>query len=184
MNWEKILKNNSSPNSKRTQWWNFNSQQLLLSIVYAHASEYGKCFNYKFQKSAKKHQRTITSQIAWHSSWLFIIAFVVLATGRFLCNNNLADDWMSFDHWMLALIATFLRHFYGLAKSVFMVDIFLGYGNVLPRFCNYGMYQKLRKLSFSVFMCYVPCVCAGGIIRSLSGATIFSRTSPLLGGSP
>lgn len=134
-------------------------------------------FFYNFQKSAKKHQRSIKCHILWNLSWI-CMTLLIVASGAFFYQNDFADVWMSFGHWMSAIIGSFLRHFYGLVLSIFMVGIFFGYGNLMPRFCNYGMYRILGRLSFSVYMSHVTvAILMKGRQKfpdEISGATSFS----------
>lgn len=106
------------------------------------------------------------------------MTLLIVASGAFFYQNDFADVWMSFGHWMSAIIGSFLRHFYGLVLSIFMVGIFFGYGNLMPRFCNYGMYRILGRLSFSVYMSHVTvAILMKGRQKfpdEISGATSFS----------
>lgn len=77
---------------------------------------------------------------------------IVFIGSRYFFESDYATVWMSFGHWMSALLATIIRHIYAATFCVFLIGTMFGYGYNFSKFTNYGVYRILGRLTFSVYM--------------------------------
>lgn len=117
----------------------FNAGNYLIGLIMGYFY-----FEYKQHKAISSHSRSI----AYHILWLVCVylMYVLAFVGVYFYEYDMPLGILS------SLLGAFFKHIYGPLFGVMLIGMFFGYGWLLPKMLNYGMFRVVGRLTFSVYL--------------------------------